>query len=49
MINFFVAGTRPQVDVLLAELRMLPGLEDLAPKESESAGQPFNRLIPMPE
>jgi UPF0176 protein len=44
-INLFVAGTRAHVDELLAELRAVPGLEDLAPKESESAGQPFNRML----
>jgi UPF0176 protein len=44
-INLFVAGTRPSVAALLAALRAVPGLEDLAPKESESAEQPFNRML----
>ncbi|MEY3774398.1 MAG: hypothetical protein RLZZ129_1178 [Verrucomicrobiota bacterium] len=44
-INLFVAGTRPAVDALLAELRSVPGLADLTPKESVSAEQPFNRML----
>ena len=44
-INLFVAGTRDAVTVLLAELRGVAGLEDLAPKESESTEQPFNRML----
>ena len=44
-INLFVAGRRTNVDVLVTELRTVPGLEDLAPKESESAEQPFNRML----
>ena len=44
-INLFVAGTRAQVDALLAELRAIPGLADLTPKESVSAEQPFNRML----
>lgn len=44
-INLFVAGPRVQVDALLAALRAVPGLADLAPKESESDEQPFNRML----
>jgi UPF0176 protein len=44
-INLFVAGPRPATDALLAELRRLPGLADLEPKESLSAEQPFNRML----
>jgi UPF0176 protein len=44
-INVFVAGTRENVDALLAELRALPGLASLAPKESESAKQPYKRML----
>jgi UPF0176 protein len=44
-INLFVAGRRADVDGLVAELRTVPGLEDLTPKESESEGQPFNRML----
>ncbi|MSU22749.1 MAG: sulfurtransferase [Opitutus sp.] len=44
-INLFVAGTRANVDLLLTELRTLPGLENLTPKESESAEPPFNRML----
>ena len=44
-INLFVAGTRPAADELLTALRAIPGLEDLTPKESASAEQPFNRML----
>ena len=44
-INLFVAGGREQIDALVAELRALPGLADLAPKESLSEDQPFNRML----
>ena len=44
-INLFVAGTRSQIDALLATLRSIPGLADLTPKESFSAEQPFNRML----
>ncbi|MCE9620009.1 MAG: sulfurtransferase [Planctomycetes bacterium] len=44
-INLFVAGTREGVDALLAELRGVPGLENLRPKESFSAKQPFRRML----
>lgn len=44
-INLFVAGPRPATDALVADLRALPGLADLAPKESLSAEQPFNRML----
>lgn len=44
-INLFVAGTRAAIDALLATLRTLPGLDDLAPKESRSTEQPFNRML----
>jgi len=44
-INLFVAGLRADVDVLMAELHGVDGLEDLTPKESESAEQPFNRML----
>jgi UPF0176 protein len=44
-INLFVAGPRPAVATLLAELRTLPGLADLAPKESLSEERPFNRML----
>ena len=44
-INLFVAGTREDIDALLVELRSIPGLEDLTPKESLSADQPFNRML----
>ena len=44
-INLFVAGTRAAIDTLLAELHAIPGLADLAPKESLSAEQPFNRML----
>jgi UPF0176 protein len=44
-INVFVAGTRPNIDTLVATLRTIPGLADLAPKESLSAEQPFGRML----
>jgi UPF0176 protein len=44
-INLFVAGPRAATDALLAELRALPGLADLVPKESLSSEQPFNRML----
>jgi len=44
-INLFVAGRRADVDVLVTELRNVPGLADLAPKESEGDEQPFNRML----
>ncbi len=44
-INLFVAGERAAMDRFLVELRTLPGLADLAPKESLSADQPFNRML----
>ena len=44
-INFCVAGTRSNTELLLDELRAVPGLENLPTKESESADQPFNRML----
>ena len=44
-INLFVAGPRAATDALLADLRALPGLADLTPKESLSDEQPFNRML----
>ena len=44
-INFCVAGTRANTDLLLDEIRTVPGLEILPTKESESADQPFNRML----
>ncbi len=44
-INLFVAGEREKIDLLLAELRALPGLEDLQPKFSETDHQPFSRML----
>jgi UPF0176 protein len=44
-INFFVAGPRSAMDELLVELRAVPGLAELKPKESESDEQPFNRML----
>ena len=34
-----------EVEALVAELRAVPGLADLAPKYSESAHQPFTRML----
>lgn len=44
-INLFVAGGRTEIDLLLQELRAIPGLEGLRPKESVSERQPFNRML----
>ncbi len=44
-INFFVAGAKPKIEELLAELRLVPGLNGLDPKFSESAEQPFTRML----
>lgn len=44
-VNLFVAGARTEIDWLVADLRSISGLENLAPKYSESADQPFNRML----
>ena len=44
-INLFVAGEREKIDLLLAELRSVPGLADLQPKVSETDHQPFRRML----
>lgn len=44
-INLFVAGGREEIELLLTELRGVPGLEELTPKYSESAEQPFTRML----
>ncbi|HEY8901717.1 MAG TPA: pseudouridine synthase [Chthoniobacterales bacterium] len=44
-INLFVAGGRAEIDGLMTELQAIPGLAGLAPKFSESADQPFNRML----
>lgn len=44
-INFFLAGTRPQLAAVLAVIRDVPGLADVAPKESPSSDQPFKRML----
>lgn len=44
-INLFVAGPRAQIDLLLAELKTIPGLESLTAKFSESDEQPFHRML----
>lgn len=44
-INLFIAGVRDKIDLLLAELRSIPGLDQLEPKYSESDEQPFHRML----
>ena len=44
-INFFLAGERAPLAAVLEVLRTVPGLADLAPKESPSAAQPFKRML----
>ena len=43
-INLFVAGERGKIDLLLADLHSIPGLEDLSPKISETEHQPFTKM-----
>jgi UPF0176 protein len=44
-INLFVAGEPAGIGRLLSELRSWPGLRDLQPKVSETAEQPFRRML----
>ena len=44
-INLFVAGAEASISDLLGTLRGIPGLENLAPKFSASASQPFRRMV----
>lgn len=44
-VNLFVAGVPASIDLLLAELRSVPGLADFQAKLSESEHQPFNRML----
>jgi len=44
-INLFVAGAAAGIEQLLTELRGWSGLEDLAPKVSETDHQPFSRML----
>src|ERR1700752_3084364 len=44
-INLFVAGEGEKIGLLLAELRALPGLEDLTVKRSVTEHQPFRRML----
>jgi UPF0176 protein len=44
-INLFVAGPPDAVEVLVDDLRRLPGLADLAPKHSPGDHQPFTRML----
>ncbi|MEO8826134.1 MAG: sulfurtransferase [Chthoniobacterales bacterium] len=44
-INLFIAGLKPEIDLLLAEVHAISGLEDLTPKYSESDHQPFTRML----
>ena len=44
-INLFVAGMPEKIELLLAELRSVPGLKDLTPKVSETDHQPFTRML----
>jgi len=44
-INLFVAGSADGIEALLAELRSISGLDDLAPKFSLSGHQPFSRML----
>lgn len=44
-INFFVAGTREAADGFMTELREMLDLPHLKAKESESAHQPFKRML----
>jgi UPF0176 protein len=44
-INLFLAGSLHGVQAILAQLRAIPGLEDLHPKVSFSEEQPHTRLL----
>jgi RluA family pseudouridine synthase len=44
-INLFVAGSRESIDLLLADVRAIPGLHDIPVKFSESEHQPFTRML----
>lgn len=44
-INLFLAGAEAAIRAFVAELRALPGLDDLAPKESWSETRPFRRML----
>jgi RluA family pseudouridine synthase len=44
-INLFVAGKKEKIDLLLAELCGISGLEDLQLKVSETEHQPFTRML----
>jgi len=44
-VNFFIAGTREQLDVVVGVLRGIPGLADIKPKESPSSKRPFKRML----
>src|ERR1700677_34110 len=44
-INLFVAGEAEKIELLLAELRGLPGFADLPVKRSETEHQPFRRML----
>ena len=44
-LNLFVAGPAAEIGRLMEEVHAIPGLEDLAPKYSESAEQPFTRML----
>ncbi len=44
-INLFVAGGSDEMELLLAEIRSVPGLADLTPKVSVSEEQPFTRML----
>ena len=44
-INFFVAGAEAGIDALLTRLQSIPGLEQLEPKYSYTAHQPFRRML----
>lgn len=44
-INLFVSGAEPEIERLLAELRLVPGLNGLDPKYSESDERPFTRML----
>jgi RluA family pseudouridine synthase len=44
-INLFIAGEADKIELLLKELRSIPGLEDLTPKYSETDHQPFSRML----
>lgn len=44
-INMFLAGSAESIEAILRHIRQIPGMDALEPKYSESADQPFSRML----